>query len=197
MSKNKENRMTVTKRGELEEITRRGSRNGSRPGSKASLKQESNASSATSSRFQSSIASSLQLLTPEEVLGQVIHFLNANYSCENLDDYHSKGIMYPFDSVINSKTRKVLPFQDYDLELEDYGSGDDTLTDDSEETTTVMDTGRTSSLFGIVEPPGARDGQQNQQLMPVESVDDEDYMLTRQITLFEGKICLNCSRLSV
>lgn len=73
--------------------------------------------------------------------------------------------------------------QEYDLELEDYDLSE-SQDSDGDETSTMMFTGRTSSLFGIAEPHGDR--TRNQQIMPVESVEDEEYLATRQIALFAG-----------
>ena len=69
-AKDNPHRMTVDKRGELESITRRSGGQRSKPGSKPRSSSQANTASTTSSRFQSGI-SSLELLTPEEVVGQV------------------------------------------------------------------------------------------------------------------------------
>ena len=90
-----------------------------------------------------------------------------------------------------------ISLQEYDLELEDYGSDDSDLETESDgDTNTMLDTGRTSSLFGIAEPPGAKKNS-NQQLMPVESVEDEEYLATRQLALFASKLLDICVHLEI
>ena len=68
------NHLDIVEKGDLEEITR-GRHLRRNPGSVAdrrgNMSATANTASTTSSRFQSGIASSLELFTPEEVLGQV------------------------------------------------------------------------------------------------------------------------------
>ena len=116
-AKKDSNRMNIVDHGDLDRITRSGHVR-SRPGARASPKDgrggsvsTSNTASTTSSRFQSSIASSLELLTPEEVLGQVGHFrrsiVNVLPTLYNRGSYE-RMLKYPDDNI-GTAYRMVLP----------------------------------------------------------------------------------------